>query len=221
MTPKEFTVLSKYLRTLSEFVPLIWETTPNNKTNLKINTLEVDSFKRLESEIILFPEKDKNYFRKRWFLWECSRCDEYLFSINKNVIQNTNLRDQTYNIEFNNDPNLRFDIKGTVIPKSFRTKAKEVLQDPTEMIHFIYNEQNKGTIDKNHNHLFVIHYSHIAPERELRLKCLWDFKAVAYKKYAEKITSTSNFITYNNTISDVIFIVENEDQTISYHFYSV
>lgn len=219
MTLQEFNELSKDLQTLSEIVPLNWGTFQNNEADVKINMPELNSFKRLESEIVNFEESDKNYFRRRWFLWECSRCDEHIFAKNDNVTQNLNSRDQTHNIEFNNNPNLRFDLKGTVIPNSFRNKINEVLLDPTKMIHFFYDEQIKGKINQSQNHLFIIHYSHIAQEREMQLRCKWDFKAEVYKKYAEKITTDSNFIRYNKAIADVIFIIENEDKSITSHFY--
>lgn len=141
--------------------------------------------------------------------------------MNKNVIQNPNSRDQTYDIEFNNNPNLRFDLKGTVIPKSFRTNINEVLQDPTKMIHFFYDQQSKGVRNQIQNRLFVIHHSHIAQEREMYLRCLWDFKMDVFKKYAEKIATNSNFVTYKNVIADVVFIIENEDRTITSHFFAV
>jgi hypothetical protein len=219
MTSQEFNELSKDLKTLSEIVPLNWGTFQNNDADVKINMLQLNSFKRLESEIVNFAESDKNYFRRRWFLWECSRCDAHLFALNKNVAQNLNTRDETYNIEFNNNPDLRFDLKGTVIPNSFRNNVNEVFLDPTKMTHFFYDEETKGEINQTQNHLFIIHYSHIGQEREIQLRCMWDFKAEVYKKYAEKIATDSNFIRYNNAIADIIFIIENEDKTITSHFY--
>ena len=40
-----------------------------------------------------------------------------------------------------------------------------------------------------------------------------------YKEYASKISPTSNFISYQNVKSDVVFLFENLDKTISHKFF--
>jgi hypothetical protein len=42
-----------------------------------------------------------------------------------------------------------------------------------------------------------------------------------YKEYSSRITTNANFIKYQNTKADVIFIIENLDGTISFHFFAV
>jgi len=221
MTLEEFNELAKDLQTLSEINPLNWKKILNSETESKGNRFQINSFKRLESEIINFTEVDKDYFRKRWFVLECSRCDDYLFKSNKNVIGNLKPKEQSFDLEFNQNPKLRFVLNDLELPKKYRNKIKEIIQNPTPLIQSFYREQSKSERNNMQNSLFVIHYSQIAPEREMRLRCLWDFKNEVFKKYAEQITTTANFITYKKTIADVIFIIENEDQTISSHFFAV
>ena len=64
--------------------------------------------------------------------------------MNINVNPNPNPRDQEYDIEFNNNSELRFDIKGTVIPRGSRNDINGIIKDPEEMIYFFYEQQSKG-----------------------------------------------------------------------------
>lgn len=219
MTHPEYLQLSSDLQQLVKSIPLCWGAIQNDGTDYKINMFEIKSFADLEIRIQNLSETDKNYFRRRWFLWKCAQCDEYIFCTNDNVTPNPNSRDQAYDIEFNGNPNLRFDVKGTVIPKKFRDNIQAVIQDPTEMIRFFYEKQSQGVRDYIQNRLFIIHHSFRSPEREMVLRCHWDYKAKLYQDYASKISSTSNFISYQKVKSGVIFIFENEDKSISHKFF--
>lgn len=219
MTHQEYLQLSSDLQQLIKSIPLCWGAIQNDSTDCKINMFEIKSFAELEIRIQNLSETDKNYFRRRWFLWKCAQCDEYIFCTNDNVTPNPNSRDQAYDIEFNGKPNLRFDVKGTVIPKKFRDNIQAVIQDPTEMIRFFYEKQSQGVRDHIQNRLFIVHHSFRSPERELVLRCHWDYKVKLYEEYASRISSTSDFISYQNVISGVIFIFENEDKSISHKFF--
>lgn len=221
MTKNQFEQLANDLQHLQRTIPVHWGCIQNNGTDNKINMFQISSFNALEKEIANLSENDKKYHRRRWFLWKCAQCDEHLFAMNSNVLQNPNTRDQNYDIEFNNNPELRFDVKGTVLPKSFRNTIEEVLNNPTNMIHFFYDKQSKGVRNNHQNRLFIVHHSHKEPEREMYLRCHWEFKEQVYKEYSSRITMNANFIKYQNTKADVIFIIENLDGTISYHFFAV
>ena len=159
--------------------------------------------------------------RRRWFLWRCSKCDEFLFNTNQNVKPNPNLKDQSYDIEFNNDPMLRFDVKGTVIPRKFRNNVDEILSSPQEMLRFFYDEQSTGTRNNYQNRLFIVHHSFRNQNREMYLRCFWDLKIKIYTDYCSKVNAGSSFFNYKNVISDVIFILENEDKTFAPKFFSI
>ncbi|UQD56265.1 hypothetical protein [Flavobacterium sp. K5-23] len=221
MTENEYEQLSNDLKVLAKIVPLNWGFVQNNGTDNKINMFQINSFSDLEIQISSFKEEDKNYFRRRWFLWKCAQCDEYIFNLNHNVVQNPNSRDQAYDIEFNGNSQLRFDVKGTVIPLKFRNDINEIVQDPTRMINFFYEEQSRGVRNNIQNRLFIIHHSYRAQEREMYLRCHWEFKLDLYREYSSRIASASSFINYRNTKSDVIFIFENLDKTITYNFFAV
>lgn len=219
MTHQEYHQLSSDLQQLLKTIPLHWGAIQNDGMDCKIKMFQIKTFVELENQIQSLSEEDKNYFRRRWFLWKCSLCDEYIFCTNQNVKPNPNSKDQDYDIEFNGNPQLRFDVKGTVIPKTFRNNIEAIIQDPTEMIRFFYERQSCGVRDHVQNRLFIVHHSFRNPEREMVLRCHWDYKADLYKEYATKITQTSNFITYQNVKSGVVFLFENLDKTISHKFF--
>jgi hypothetical protein len=219
MTHQEYLQLSADLQQLLKTIPLHWGAIQNDGMDCKIKMFQINSFAELEIRIQDLPEEDKNYFRRRWFLWKCAQCDEYLFGLNHNVTPNPNPKGQDYDIEFNGNSELRFDVKGTVIPKKFRDNIDAIIQNPTEMVRFFYEKQSRGIRDHIQNRLFIIHHSFRSPEREMVLRCHWDYKANLYKEYASKISQTSNFISYQNVKSDVVFLFENLDKSISHKFF--
>ncbi len=116
---------------------------------------------------------------------------------------------------------LRFDIKGTVIPREFRNDINAILNDPSKMINFYYEKQSTGVRNNIQNRLFIVHHSYRNQEREMYLRCHWAFKINLYKTYSEKINSNSNFFDFQTAKADVIFIFENLDKTISHSFFAI
>jgi hypothetical protein len=218
MTQIEFIKLSNDLQKLARVIPLQWGNIQNDGTDNQINMFQIHSFEELERQIANLSDNSKNYFRRRWFLWKCAQCDEHIFCQNNNVIPNPNFKDQDYDIEFNNNTGLRFDIKGTLIPKEFRNDVNAVLKDPSKMINFFYERQSKGVRDHIQNRLFIIHHSYKNQDREMYLRCSWSYKQTIYKLYSERVNLDSNFVNYQSVKADVIFIFENVDNTITHSF---
>lgn len=221
MTAQDYLNLSNDLQALARIIPLNWGNVQNDGTDSQINMFNIHSFSELEAQINHLSENAKNYFRRRWFLWKCAQCDEYLFCLNTNVSHNPNARDQAYDIEFNGDINLRFDIKGTIIPKAFRGNIDDVIKNPIDMINFYYEKQSTGVRNNIQNRLFIIHHSYRNQEREMYLRCHWGYKINLYREYAEKINLNSNFINLKGVKADVIFIFENIDKSITHQFFSI
>ena len=219
MTQNEYIKLSNELQQLARIIPLQWGNIQNDGADKQINMFQIHSYEELENEIANLSDNSKNYFRRRWFLWKCAQCDEHIFCMNDNVSPNPNSRDQGYDIEFNNNSSLRFDVKGTVIPREFRNNINAVLLDPTDMINFFYEKQSTGVRNNIQNRLFVIHHSYRNQEREMYLRCHWAFKLNIFKEYSEKISLNSNFINFQTAKADVIFIFENLDKTITHNFF--
>ena len=181
MTQNEYLKLSNDLQQLARIIPLQWGNIQNDGTDKQINMFQIHSFEELETQIFNLSDNSKNYFRRRWFLWKCAQCDEYIFCTNTNVTPNPNTRDQSYDIEFNNNNFLRFDIKGTVIPREFRNDINAILNDPSKMINFYYEKQSTGVRNNIQNRLFIVHHSYRNQEREMYLRCHWAFKINLYK----------------------------------------
>lgn len=220
MTNDEFNILIKDLQSIVKSIPINWGQTQNDNTDLQVNMFALKTYHHLELAIANLSEEKKNYFKRRWFLWQCSKCDEFLFSLNENVQPNPNKKDQSFDIEFNNDAGLRFDIKGTLVPRQFRNNIEEIIANPQAMIEFFYQQQSKGVRESYQNRLFIVHHSFRQQEREMYLRCHFDFKRNVFKQYAENIKTTSNFIQYNTAKSDVVFIIENLDRTFTSNIYS-
>jgi hypothetical protein len=221
MTQRQYEQLAADLQSLARIIPLNWGGIQNDGTDKQINMFQIHSFEELERQTATLSENSKNYFRRRWFLWKSAQCDEYIFCMNNNVSPNPNFKDQSYDIEFNNNSALRFDVKGTVVPRNFRANINEVIEDPSGMIKFFYDEQSKGVRNNHQNRLFIVHHSYRAQEREMYLRCHWEYKKMVYREYSTRISLNANFVNYQNTKSDVVFIFENLDKTISHSFFAV
>ena len=221
MTDSEFEILAKDLQQIVKQIPLQWGKTQNDTTDSQVNMFAIKTYTELEAAIATLSEEKKNYFKRRWFLWQCSKCDEFLFCQNENVKPNPNQRDQTFDIAFNNDTSLQFDIKGTVIPKQFRDNVPAIINNPKPMVDFFYQEQSKGVRQSYQNRLFIVHHSYRQQQREMILRCHFGFKKEVFEQYAQKIKTTSNFLHYNNAKADVVFIIENEDRSFTSKIYSM
>lgn len=90
MNASQFQKLSTDLRSLARIIPLHWGAVQNNRFDSNINMFEIDSFEQLEAAIRNLSPELQNYFRRRWYLWKCAQCDEYLFNLNPNVEPNPN-----------------------------------------------------------------------------------------------------------------------------------
>ncbi|MFY7963985.1 MAG: hypothetical protein ACOVO1_03730 [Chitinophagaceae bacterium] len=221
MTANHFIQLSTELQQIVKHIPLQWGQTQNDVTDAHIKMFQIHSFAELEKQINHLTEESKNYFRRRWFLWKCAACDEYIFCTNENVKPNENKRSQAFDIEFNNDAALRFDLKGTLIPKQFRNCVEDIIANPKPMVDFFYQQQSKGVRESYYNRLFIVHHSLRHQEREMMLRCHFNFKKEVFKIYAQKLKTTSSFIHYQNAKADVIFIIENLDRSITYKINSI
>lgn len=201
------------MRSLARIIPLHWGAVQNNLFDSNINMFEIDSFEQLEYEIKNLSPELQNYFRRRWYLWKCAKCDEYLFNLNPNVEPNPNPRDQKYDIMF--DGEVSFDVKGTVIPRAFRSDVEGCIKNPQQMIEFFYDKQSTGIRHCFQNRLFIVHHSFIQPEREFLLRCAWGSKEVIYRIFSENF-SKIQFRECHGCKTSVIFILERERGKVSF-----
>lgn len=211
----EYLELSKRLQSLVNKIPLKWGSVQNNKIDKKIKMFNCTTQDALESEISKLSSDVKNYFRRRWFLWQCAQVDEYLFYKEKNVEQNPNHKNQSWDISFNNS--ILFDVKGTVVPKSLRESF--VIDDNNEkkLIDFYYRNQSRGVRYHIQNRLFIVHHSYRNNEHSIYLRCHWELKKNAYQEFNKLIsTSKIKLIKYKSVFAKCIFIIESEENNYYY-----
>lgn len=214
MTNSEYHILSKELQSLVKSIPLNWGRVQNNKTDYKIDMFNCTTLDALEKEIKNLQNVDKNYFIRRWFLWRCSQVDEYLFYKENNVNKNPNRKDQSWDIVFNGSS--YFDVKGTVLPKSFREDFIINENNERRLIEFYYNNQSKGVRYNIQNRLFIIHHSFKNTERSMYLRCHWALKEIAYNEFNNLISNSKvNLINHKSAFAKCIFIIESKEN----HFY--
>jgi len=219
MNESEYIKLSKDLQNLAKITPLKWGNIQNDFTDRKISMFTINTFQELEFEIKSLSEDEKNYFRRRWFLWKCAQCDEFLFYKHSNVNKNPNPRDQEYDVEFFNNKKLRFDIKGTLIPRDLRNNPLIIDNKLIDkMIHFFYTHQSKGVRNNNQNRLFITHHSEISQNREMFLRTYWDFKEKVYCEYINYLKKSPKIIKYENVECDIVFIIERLDNKFDFYF---
>lgn len=207
MNELQFQKLSSDLRKLARVIPLNWGAVQNNRTDDKINMFAIDSYEALESAVARLSSDEANYLRRRWYIWKCSECDEYLFYKNYNVEKNPNRYDKSWDIRINGT--LEFDVKGTVIPYAMRNRAESVIEDPSAMIRFFYDEQSKGRRFDMQNRLFIVHHSFSNSREELYLRCAWEAKERAYEDFLSKIDDIRLY-NYEGCKAAVIFILERD-----------
>lgn len=76
MTSSQFTQLSRELCSVVGFIPSHWEFVQNDELDSLLNIFPIESYEELESKITHFPDDIQDYFRRRWYVWNCSKCDE-------------------------------------------------------------------------------------------------------------------------------------------------
>jgi hypothetical protein len=206
---------SRILQDLCRIIPRNWGQIQNDGMDKKLNLFQYRSIDALEKGIQPLQDSEQNYFRRRWFIWQCSQIDEFLFYRNRNVFPNENAKDKEYDIEFNEDVNLRFDVKGTIVPKSMSDGF--TILDERKIIEFYYDNQSTGIRDHIQNRLFIVHHSFRKRERNMILRCHWDLKKIAYQNFALSLSENTSFINYKGVKAKCIFIFESKNGLYYYH----
>ena len=215
---EEFKILSESLRKLAKEIPLHWGGVQNNRTDDKINMFQISTYEELIDALRGKSEYVQQNQKRRWYLWQCARCDEYLFYHKGKSIHNPNRYDKSWDVRFVGGENIAFDVKGTVVPREMRGNIEELLDNPLPMIKFFYDKQSTGRRYDMQNRLFIVHHSFVDEPREFYLRCAWGTKEKVYDEYADAIINGKKTYNYKNCISDVIFLIEREKNKIEYKF---
>lgn len=192
MTQSEFDKLSTDLRKIAQSIPLHWGAVQNNRTDDRINMFEIHTYEALERAVAPLSEDARNYLRRRWYIWKCAECDEYLFYKNEGVIKNPDKYDKAWDISIYDK--YFFDVKGTVVPRGMREDMTDDLtQFGCKMVEFFYDKQSHGRRFDMQNRLFIVHHSFVDERREFYLRCAWQTKEKVYAYFIEHIEDTSMY----------------------------
>lgn len=213
MNQLQYERLANDLRELAIDIPLHWGEVQNDQADGKLNMFAIETFAELKAAISKMTENDKDYWKRRWYIWRCSQCDEYLFYCNDNVEPNPNKKDKSWDVKI--DDKYVFDIKGTVIPKNMRNNAESVISNPMKMVEFFYEKQSTGVRYDIQNRLFIVHHSFVDEDREFYLRCAWESKQKIYREFIERIDDLS-FINTHSVKAGVIFILERTKGMVEY-----
>ncbi len=209
MNSKQFGILSNELREVAAHIPLNWGRVQNDlfdgELKARCNIFDIASLAELEANISDFDDEHKTYYKRRWYVLQCANCDEYLFYCNEDVGKNPDKFDKSWDIKINDS--FYFDVKGTVVPKQFRDRCDDVISNPEQIIQFYYDKQSTGVRNDIQNRLFVVHHSFVDASREFYLRCAWETKALAYRRFIENIDNVQLF-EYKGCSVAVIFIIE-------------
>lgn len=221
MNAYDFEVLSKELKELVDKIPLKWGAIQNNIYDSRINMFSIFSYEELERQLsIIRDDNIKNYFRRRWFLWQCARCDEYLLCETGFGEPNPNKKSKEYDVKFLGSNELKFDVKGSLIPRNFRNQnINDLIKDPSSLAQWMFANQSTGVRFDIQNRLFIIHHSLVQDEREMYVRCEWQVKRNAYKQYVELLKSNKRFIYTNGVKADFIWLIEETEGVIKPYFF--
>ena len=215
MTKEQYNKLSSHLAEIASLIPIKWGRIQNDDTDSEINMFNYPVFSELEEAVSLLQIETQDYFKKRWFLWKCSQCDEYLFYKHNEVKENPNPYDQEWDFEFFGLSELRFDLKGTVIPLEIKKKMTGEYPNNQELIDFNYKQQSRGVRNNIQNRLFIIHKP-LKWQNENKLRANFIAKANIYSGYIEMLKgkSTHKFFNYGEKKVDIIYLSEQADGSI-------
>lgn len=217
MTQNEFDVLSNDLRTVAREIPLNWGHIQNNIYDNELkkvcNIFNIKTLSELNRYISQFDNDHQVYYKHRWYLLRCADCDEFLFYKNDNTEHNPDRFDKKWDIKICN--RFLFDVKGTVIPKSFRNQWDDVIENPQQIIDFYYERQSKGVRYDMQNRLFIVHHSLVDENREFFLRCAWKTKEFVYKIFVDNIEKIK-LNKYDKCDVAIIFIIETALNELQY-----
>lgn len=113
------------------------------------------SFKMLLKRTEALSYELRNYALNRWYNFWSAMAVEDIFTSHKNVIANKNSYDKLVDFTLNNIP---FDHKTSIYPKGFHKPFDYALQNPKELIYWLYTNQSQQGRKHLKNRLFIILY---------------------------------------------------------------
>lgn len=213
MTIEELESLKKDLIYMAKNYNMEWGSVQNNKMDSLSNKIfEWKSLDEMESYLCHETnEKNKNYVRRQWFVYESAQCDEFFFQKN-GAEPNSNKKDKNWDFKING---IKFDHKGTKLPKDLT--YSQFKTDPEYVINWLYEHQSKEQRYGEQNRPFIIHISLVDRNRDDLLRCPLPKKEEAIKNFIDNFNDVKLF-NYKNAVATFLVIEESQPGKMSYWF---
>lgn len=212
MNDLDFNKIKVELVNVAKTIKTKWGAVQNNEMDFISNKIFLwESVAEMEKDIGDKNDKIKNYARRRWFVYKCALCDEYLFK-KYGAQPNPNPKDKNWDFQIND---VKFDHKGTKLPNELT--YEQLQNDPQSVINWLYENQSKEQRYGEQNRLFIIHLSLIDRNRDDLLRCPLPKKEQAIKSFVENFKDAKLF-DYKNAKATFLVIEEYELKKIKYWF---
>jgi len=151
-------------------------------------------------------ESLKNYALNRWFNFHSAMAVESIFKSHPLVTQTDNLKDKEKDFFIEGIP---FDHKTTVFPKRYNTTFNEAVNQPEELIEWLYKHQSQQGRHHLKNRLFVVLYNNKGKHWQLKANLQKIERAVHQylQRFAASQLHRFSFESETTTLSDVIWVL--------------
>lgn len=202
---EEYAKVVESIRSSALRIPFKWGKIQNNEmdsiTKKIFHWEDTDS---ILSDLRGYDNSVISYALRRWYIYKCSECDEYIFSKHDSVIKNPIYKDKRWDIKIND---IEFDIKGTKIPNDF--SYEYIIKNPLDIIKWFYERQSKEERYGLQNRLFLIHHSMVSKERSDLIRCAFKSKERLINDFLDDFNNVE-FFYYNGAKAIILVIVEKE-----------
>lgn len=194
--------------------PYQWKQKQNDFFDNKTNFIyRIKTFEDLIAEIdkrFKFNENYQMYFDyslNRWFNFWSAYAIEKIFCSLPNVKPAFNHRDRLKDFSING---ITFDHKTTVFPRRFKSSLKQAIQNPLELIKWLYDNQSKQKRKHYHNRLFIVLFNTQGEHWKLKAEIIWLKELI--DDYVVQFDSNKLFSLQLNkdfkTFSDIIWAIK-------------
>lgn len=188
--------------------PYIWGRKQSDDWDSLTNFIYQNShFDQIIALTSQFSNELKNYALNRWFNFWSAQAVEYFFSTHPKVIKHHNATDKCIDFYIEKMP---FDHKTTVFPRKFEKSFDFALQNKSELIYWLYNNQSQEGRKHLKNRIFVVLFDATNGEH-WKLKADLTLLKTNIQDYLE-VFSVEKLICIDlgqgNVYSDIIFIIK-------------
>jgi len=193
--------------------PYQWGTKQTNRldelTRFIYKTTAFESLlEQIESRFETLPEKKtlKNYALNRWYNFQSAQAVEAIFKAHPMVTKTDNAKDKEKDFFINNIP---FDHKTTIFPKRFTSAFNEAINQPKQLIEWLYRNQSQQGRHHLKNRLFVVLYNSNGKHWQLKADLQKIEQAVYQYLQQFDVAKLHSFSFEHNstTLSDIVWVL--------------